>query len=181
LTTVYFATTNDYKWEEATIVAAAFPDLRLRRLHIPVIEVNSLDLEEVGRHKVLDVFSSLQVPIFVEHGALNIEYLRGLPGPLSKPFWDTLGPAICETIPESERAAIARSVVAYCNGRRVTTFVGEVTGDVAGEARGKRTFQWDPIFVPEGHEVTFAEMTVQERATCSQAGLSYGEFFKSIA
>lgn len=181
MTSLFFNTTNDYKWEEAELIAQDFETIELRRLKMPVVEVNSLDIEFVGRQKVLQVFKRYQVPVFVEHGALNIGYLKGLPGPLSEPFWDVLGGDICSLIPDDDRACVARSVVAYCDGRKVSVLVSDVNGTIADEARGERAFQWDPIFVRDGETSTFAEMTVDQRATRSQASLSYRELFATLS
>ncbi len=179
---LFFNTTNDYKWEEAALVAREFPAIQLKRLQQLVVEVNSLDLSAVGKQKVLNVFREIQIPVFVEHGALDIDYLRGLPGPLSKPFWDTLEGDICDLVPpDKPRGTVARSVVAYCDGRKVHIIIRQVSGSLADTARGSRLFQWDPVFVPQGSDKTYAQMSVEERAQRSQAALAYRELFTMLS
>ena len=85
-TTVYFNTINNFKWEECELIARALPGVEVRRTSELVTEVNSINIEFVSRRKVLEAYQKIQVPLFVEHGGLYIDWFRGLPGPLSQPF-----------------------------------------------------------------------------------------------
>jgi XTP/dITP diphosphohydrolase len=44
---------------------------------------------------------------------------------------------------------------------------GEVKGTISDRIRGKNGFGWDVIFIPEGHDRTYAEMTAQEKNAIS--------------
>jgi len=50
-------------------------------------------------------------------------------------------------------------VFAYCSGQgeKVHLFVGRTDGTIV-DSRGDRNFGWDPIFQPEGYDLTYAEM-----------------------
>jgi len=50
------------------------------------------------------------------------------------------------------------------------TFEGTVEGRIMEERRGKHGFGYDPIFVPDGHEQTFAQMTMEQKIPISHRG-----------
>ena len=56
------------------------------------------------------------------------------------------------------RARAVCAVAVAESGGEVRVFRGEVGGSIAPEPRGEGGFGWDPIFVPEGGELTYAEM-----------------------
>ena len=59
----------------------------------------------------------------------------------------------------SERSARFRCIIALAkDGELITTVPGEVGGTITESPRGKNGFGYDPIFMPEGFEETFAEL-----------------------
>lgn len=63
---------------------------------------------------------------------------------------------------ENRAAAFKTSIVLYYNGTYYH-FEGEVKGRIISEKRGKEGFGYDPIFIPEGSDKTFAEMNLEEK------------------
>jgi non-canonical purine NTP pyrophosphatase (RdgB/HAM1 family) len=63
----------------------------------------------------------------------------------------------------SDRSARATCAIAYFDGASVIAARGETSGSIAAAARGSAGFGWDSIFVPDGGDRTFAEMTGQEK------------------
>lgn len=173
----YFVTTSRGKVAEAQIA--------LLPLGIEVIqldpgnleEVLSLDLLLVSRQKALAAYNKYQVPLFCEHGALEIQALQGLPGSLSKVFFDRLGSLICSVIPAgATREATAKSVISYCDGRRVRQFSGLMHGEIAPSASGGRDYYYDTMFIPVGSRLTYAEMDPEEKVRMSHVQLAYEKF-----
>jgi XTP/dITP diphosphohydrolase len=74
-------------------------------------------------------------------------------------------------VDESDRGARFRTVVVICfpDGDEIMA-EGVVEGSIIPERRGKGGFGYDPVFVPEGHERTFAEMEPQEKHALSHRG-----------
>ncbi|MGB4780366.1 non-canonical purine NTP pyrophosphatase [Microbacterium sp.] len=170
----YFATTSNVKLEEAAYCLGGH-GISVQKLdpgELP--EVLSLDLERVSREKALYAFRQLRVPLFCEHGSLAIEALKGLPGSLSRVFYDALGDEICELLPAGKpRTAVASAAVTYCDGRRIQTFVGEIRGEVPSTGRGARNYYYDRVFVPEAGARTFAEMSLGEKLDHSHIRIAY--------
>ena len=67
----------------------------------------------------------------------------------------------------SDRSARFRTVAALVIGNREYTFEGEIKGQILEERRGKGGFGYDPIFLPEGETLTFAEMSETQKNAIS--------------
>ena len=68
---------------------------------------------------------------------------------------------------ESNRAARFRTVIALVEGDKATLVDGIVKGRIIDELRGDNGFGYDPVFVPDGYDKTFAEMDSKEKNSIS--------------
>lgn len=178
---LYFNTVNPHKIEEIKLI---FRDSKrpIAFLHHQVVEIISVELEEIIRRKAAAAYEAHRVPVIVEHGGLFIEHLKGFPGALSKPMWDMLDTMICDLLPRGvSRKAWAGSAVCYCDGRHRLVHVEKVEGEIAEAKRGIHGFQWDPIFIPKGESRTFGEMDTAEKLKHSQAAKAYRELRRQLA
>jgi len=158
---ILFVSSNEGKAREvAAILGAAVAPLDL---DLP--EIQALDVAEVARHKAEAAYAHAGRPVLVEDTGLYLAALGGLPGALVRWFLKTIGPAgICRLVPpDGDRAATARTAVAYCDAAGVQVFVGETPGVVVAEPAGAGGFGWDPVFRPDGAARTFAEMGAEEK------------------
>lgn len=74
-------------------------------------------------------------------------------------------------VPEGERGARFVCVIAISDPHGgVKSFYGTVEGKIANKAKGMGGFGYDPVFIPSGHERTFAEMTASEKDSMSHRG-----------
>ncbi|MHA1813604.1 MAG: non-canonical purine NTP pyrophosphatase, partial [Candidatus Thorarchaeota archaeon] len=60
----------------------------------------------------------------------------------------------------------------------VKTFVGEMKGTIALEERGTGGFGYDPIFVPEGFDRTYAELSFEEKVSISHRTRAFTAFLE---
>ncbi len=67
----------------------------------------------------------------------------------------------------ADRSAVATCAVAFFDGSRLVAARGEVAGRIAASPRGSGGFGWDAVFVPEGSDQTFAEMTAEQKDAVS--------------
>lgn len=181
---IYFVTSSDSKANElqdylATAPAAAAVDVAV--LGGDTSEVLDRDIDTIVTHKALAAYSSVGLPCVVEHSGLFMDALPGLPGGLGQIIWNAVGERMCTFLrPEDSRAATARSVLGYCDGRVVHLFSGETRGLVAERARGDYAFNWDQIFIPDGADRTYGEMGLTEKRRTSPAHKAWDRLFAAL-
>ena len=155
-----FVTTRAEKAQEAERLG-----FRLERLDISLPEPQALDPSEVVAHKARAAFDLLSRPVLVEDTGLAIHAWNGFPGAFVKWLETSAGiPALPRMLDGfTDRRATAVCAIAYCDGGQTVTARGEVPGTIALEPRGHGGFGWDTVFVPEGGDRTFAQMTPSEK------------------
>ena len=79
-----------------------------------------------------------------------------------------------------DRSAYFKTVIAVKRGNETYTVEGICSGGIIEEERGNAGFGYDPIFVPDGEEKTFAEMTDDEKNKISHRGRALQAFIRSI-
>lgn len=135
----------------------AFP---VKHLQLDIEEIQSLDLEQVATAKAKSAYDLLKTPILVEDTAVTFEALGRLPGTFIKFFLQELGnEGIAKLLDgHQNRNATAETCFALCDENGVHLFKGARKGCVAQSPRGESNFGWNPIFIPEGETLTWAEM-----------------------
>ena len=166
---VWFATSNEHKFEEARFALGDF-GITLRRLPAKGTELQDDDVAEIARRSALETFSRAKKPLFVEDTGLFVPALNGFPGPYASYVNRTIGPESLVTLMKGvkNRSAEFVSAVAYCcgpSGARV--FCGKLPGLISNTPRGTNGFGFDPIFVPAGSEMTLAEMSPEQKGAIS--------------
>ncbi len=142
---------------------------------VPIQEILNVELSVMVSAEVVSAYSQLKVPCIVEHaGLIFSEYAdSSYPGGLTKPMWNTLKDRFIDETQSAGRRAIARAVVAYCDGKQVKTFMGERTGMIATEPRGRREFYWDTVFIPDDPTGRAVGRTYAEIVADDSLGLAY--------
>lgn len=146
-------------------------------------EIQAEDLEAVARFGLQALAGELEEPFVLEDAGLFVHALDGFPGVYSNYVFSTLGNAgILDLLEGKEdRSAHFASVVGLRQAGQDHVFVGRVDGSITREARGSQGFGFDPIFVPEGHERTFAEMGEDEKAQLSHRSRALDELSQHLA
>lgn len=80
-----------------------------------------------------------------------------------------------------DREARFRTVIALITDEETLTFEGIIKGAVIGEKRGNSGFGYDPIFVPDGHTLTFAEMGETTKNSISHRAVAMNKFTHYLA
>ncbi len=166
LTQFKFVTGNPNKVREA----GAILGVDLESVQVDgLFEIQTPDINEVVRHKAQQAYLALQCPVMVEDSGLVFHAWNGLPGALVKWFEETVG---CQGMLQmvsgfDDKRATAICCFAVYDGKNMNIARGEVNGTIADKAQGKNGFGWDVIFIPEGHDQTYAQMTAQEKNAIS--------------
>lgn len=131
---------------------------------VDLVEIQSMDLCEVSEHKARQAYEIIKSPVLVEDVGLYLEALNGFPGPFIKWFELSLGhELICQIVNGlSNRKVNNKVCFAYFDGREVKFFNGVVPGRIADRPKGNNGFGFDPIFIRDGFDITFAEMSDEE-------------------
>ncbi len=132
-------------------------------------ELQAGSLQEVAAFGLEHLEGHLDPPFLLEDAGLFVDALEGFPGVYSSYVFDTLGwQGILDLLADrADRSARFRAVVGFHDGRHPHFFEGIVEGSIAKEGRGEHGFGFDPIFVPEGQERTFGELTMEEKGALS--------------
>ena len=156
---IYFVTSNKHKFEE---IKSFLEDVvNVEQLNIEVEEIQSSNLELISKKKALYAFKIVNKPLFVEDSGLFIEALKGFPGPYSSYVYKTIGVKGILKLLENYKNRNARfiSIISYVDNslKQPICFKGIVEGKIATIARGNKGFGFDPIFIPQNYNKTFAE------------------------
>jgi XTP/dITP diphosphohydrolase len=163
---IRFLSGNEHKIREAVSIMKLV-GVTVVPLPIKLEELQTPDTAAIVQDKVAKAFHRIGHPLFVEQTGLSIDRLNGFPGGLAQVFWDTLkADRVCELFGQGPDTGVtAKTLVGYCDGRSsIQYFEGAVRGHIAPNPRGDPTFQWDCVFVPEGHAETYAEMGEKKNA-----------------
>lgn len=166
----FFATKNENKLREVGEILGR----SLEQISVELFEPQGVKVEDVVREKAEDAFHKTGKFVLVEDTSLEFVAWNGLPGALIKWFLDTTGnEGILKMLSgETNRTAIAKTAVGFFDGAQARVFVGEISGTIPETVRGTGGFGWDPIFIPDGHEKSFAEMTSAEKNAISMRKLA---------
>ncbi len=169
------ATRNAHKAREIQEILG--PEFELRDLmaypEIPEIVESGKSFEENAKLKAIAVSKELAALIIADDSGLEVEALGGAPGIYSaryagdkatdKQNIDKLLKELARIDAQrDQRRARFRCVLALArNGQMLETFKGVVEGTIVDQPRGSRGFGYDPIFVPNEFEQTFAELPAE--------------------
>ncbi len=122
-------------------------------------EIQSIYQDEIVEHKVRQAYEIVKGPVIVEDVGLTFDAMGKLPGPFIKFFLEQMSfEDICHLLDGKSRKAKATCVFGYYDGKTLELLHGELQGSVPETPRGTNGFGWDPIFIPQGYEITRAEM-----------------------
>lgn len=179
------ATNNRHKAEEIEAL--------LRELSVSVktlsdfpqvgtIEENAATLEGNALKKAREAFRATALPTIADDTGLEVGYLNDAPGVYSSRYAGpqasyaencTLLLRRLRGVPPRRRMARFRSVIAFISREGKEDLVeGIVRGVILESPRGGQGFGYDPVFLPEGHDRTFAEMSLEEKNQISHRALA---------
>lgn len=174
---IKFITGNEHKVKEAKGIFEKF-GIELEHTDLGYPEIQG-DLEDVARFGAKYAANKLKGPVIVEDAGLFIKALNWFPGTYSSYVQETLtNKGILKLMNNVEdRYAEFRSVVGYCTLKsEPEIFLGTVSGHISYEERGNQGFAYDPLFIPEGFNKTFGELTRNKKNEFSHRRRSLEKF-----
>ncbi len=183
---ILFATNNKHKLEEVRQIAGSgFEVISLEDVALTGdIPEESDTLEGNALFKARYIFDKTGIPTFADDTGLEVEALNGRPGVYSARY---AGPGkndrknmqkiLKELKNKTNRKARFRTVIAFIppDGKEIF-FEGIVNGTIGTEPRGSYGFGYDPVFLPEGYDLTFAEMAADLKNSISHRSRAFAKF-----
>ncbi|OGG93538.1 MAG: hypothetical protein A2508_08385 [Candidatus Lambdaproteobacteria bacterium RIFOXYD12_FULL_49_8] len=155
--------------------------LELAHKRIDLIEIQSLDAQEIGLHKAKEALSQLNEQeklrydaVLTDDTSLRFLSLGGFPGALVKPCLDALGPAGLANLlidKSKEAEALCLLSLGLVKTGEVLQFEGLVPGQI-GPPQGDQGFGWDAIFYPQGQNLSYAQLSSDQKNQISHRTLA---------
>ena len=195
MTQLVFATANRHKLEE---VRAMLPEgiqiISLSELGITDdIPETETTLEGNALLKVRYLHERYCVPCFADDTGLETEALNSAPGVYSARYAGAEGSQevraqaninklLRKLAGKTNRKARFRTVIAYIDAENKShLFEGTVNGVIIEKRAGGEGFGYDPVFMPDGYEVTFAQMPLSEKNLISHRARAFQKFAEAIS
>lgn len=195
-----FASNNAHKLEEARAILPGHHILSLAEIGCheeipetqPTLQGNSLQKAEFVYNWCHEHREELPTDIlgcFADDTGLEIEALNGDPGVYTARWaGDHCNPAdnrkktLTLLAGVTNRRAQFRTVVTFLpfDSGKPSVFEGIVRGSISTEERGNGGFGYDPIFIPEGYNKTFAELPIELKNTISHRARAMKKFADSL-
>lgn len=188
---IVFATNNEHKLSEARQI--------LRPLGVDVLSLADIDchtdipetgttLDENARQKAVFIKEHYGYDCFADDTGLEVEALGGAPGVYSARY---AGPGhdsaanmrlLMKNLENADnRRARFRTVVALVQGDNIAMVSGECPGCITTEAAGTEGFGYDPVFRPDGYDLTFAQMNPSQKNAISHRGRAMTKLAELLA
>lgn len=174
LNKLIIATKNKHKLKE---IESIFKDISISAmpLDIPDIIENGETFTENSLIKAKSVYDWTKIPSLADDSGLCINALGGKPGLYSARYGgENLGykekmQMILEELKDKKdrSAYFITSAVCVLNDKYYIYSEGKVNGKIIEEPKGLDGFGYDPIFMPEGFDITYAEMTADKKNSIS--------------
>ncbi|MHB9056783.1 MAG: non-canonical purine NTP diphosphatase [Paludibacteraceae bacterium] len=182
---IIFATNNKHKLKEVKeILGEKVEIISLADIGCTEdIPETSDTLEGNAALKVQYVFDKFHMDCFADDTGLEIEALNGRPGVYSARYagepsnsQNNIRKILHEMEGMSNRKAQFRTVIAFSEGSIIHYFEGVVKGRIANEPRGNAGFGYDPVFIPENHTKSFAELNPEIKNSISHRARAVKKF-----
>lgn len=179
-----FATHNSHKASEINNLLGGLYEIReLDAIGITEdIPENGDTLEANAWEKARYVYDRTGLDVFADDTGLEVEALNGQPGVYTARYAGeecdsvkNMKKLLAELEGQPNRRARFRTVICLIIGGVEHLFEGIVNGTITNSFSGTEGFGYDPVFMPDGQNRTFAEMPLSEKNKISHRGLAVGK------
>lgn len=171
---ILFVTGNKNKVQEAMEALEGY-QIKLEQSGIQKPEIQDDNIENVALNAAVQISQKIKDCFVVEDDGLFLKEYDGFPGPYTSYVLKTIGISgvikLCSFC--TSRKAQFRSALALYMDGRIKIFNGAISGTISAIPRGNKGFGFDPIFIPEGSDKTFAEMNPKEKSQISHRAIAF--------
>jgi len=178
---IVFATNNKHKLEEVrAIMGAHFDILSLSDINCTEdIPENGDTFEANAMEKARYIKDKYGYDCFADDSGLEVTVLNNAPGVYSARYAGepsnsqrNIEKLMLEMEGKTERSARFRTCIALLLDDDEILFDGCIEGYIIDKLRGDNGFGYDPLFVPQGYDITFAQMSSQEKNRISHRAIA---------
>lgn len=178
---IIFATNNVHKLQEVqTLLGDKFNLRSLKDINFSEdIPETQSTIEGNATQKSEYIFNRFNKTVFADDTGLEIDALNGEPGVYSAryagpacSFEDNCDKVLLNMKGVSNRKARFKTVISFIDEGTEIQFEGIVNGNILENYKGHDGFGYDPIFVPDGFDVSFAEMSIEQKNAISHRGIA---------
>lgn len=147
------------------------------------VEEDKDTLEGNALKKAEEMYRLAKIPTIADDTGLFVNSLNGEPGVFSSRYagenatYDDNCVKLLNTmkdIPDENRSAYFKTVVCiYESENKYRFFEGICSGTITKKKHGEKGFGYDPIFIPDGFDKTYAEMSEKEKNSISHRGRAF--------
>lgn len=192
--TIVAASRNKHKIEEIEAITKKFGMNIISRddADVPKIEIeeDGETFEENSYKKAYEIMKMCGKITIADDSGLMVDYLGGAPGVYSARFAGEDGNdaknndkliSLLKDVPYKERRAKFVSVITmvYPDGETLVAR-GECHGHIIDSPVGENGFGYDPLFVPDGFQRTFAQLSPEEKNEISHRAIALVELEKLL-
>lgn len=187
---IVFATNNNHKLAEVREILKG---------HIEIVSLKEIgfegDIEETEETlegnallKARYIYNKYNLDCFADDTGLEIDALNGKPGVYSARYAGEPSDSkkntekvLTEMNGEKNRKARFRTVICLVESGESMFFEGKIEGRISEEPSGLKGFGYDPVFIPEGYNQTFADLTMELKNNISHRYLAVCELSKYLS
>lgn len=175
-----FASSNEHKVNEIRAIAGSA--ILLKSLNdiacFDDIPETGSTFEENAGQKSRYIFDLYHCDCFADDSGLEIDALNGEPGVYSarysgsRDFEQNMQLVLDRLEGQKNRTARFRTVISLILNGKEHLFEGSIEGKITLQRSGSKGFGYDPIFKPDGYEISFAEMDPAEKNKISHRAIA---------
>jgi XTP/dITP diphosphohydrolase len=186
---LYLATQNKHKIEElSALLAGRFFVKSINKLgQVDDIPETGKTIAENSHQKAAFIAEKYGVVCLSDDSGLEVNALQGAPGVYSARYAgnqkndvDNIQLLLKNLQNTIDRSARFVTVLTFHHQGEFVQFEGEIKGQIIDRPRGSLGFGYDPIFVPNGFSLTFAEMTIEQKNSIAHRAMALQKFLKFI-
>ena len=189
MTQLVFATNNAHKLAEVrAILEPGFSIISLSDLDCSDDIPETADtLEGNALLKATYIHEKYGLDCFADDTGLEVEELGGEPGVYSARYageennsYNNMSKVLSLLGDNTNRKACFKTVICLIMGENKLFFEGRIDGDISLLPRGESGFGYDPIFVPEGYLLSFAQLSAEEKNKISHRALAVNKLIEFL-
>ena len=178
---IVFATNNPNKFNEIKfILPKNIKLMSLKDLNFnDKIEESGNNLKDNAKIKSNYIYNKYSLSCFSDDSGLLIDHLNGEPGVYSSTYagvprndFNNMKKVLEKLKNIDNRLAYFKTIISLNLGSKNLIFSGELMGSISSSIRGNKGFGYDPIFIPNGYNLTLGELSLSIKNKISHRALA---------